>query len=189
MNDWSYKCEVWYFTYTDVFLSNKFFPEWLCLRWWCIFSNIKYYAWFQDPKVNDVCVASTSQDCMSTVLLLSVGSERCDCCVISSGIMFIPRFMKVGRLMQMFKLKAHTDGMVICLLSSVRKEDICTTKSENSLIAVLSVANAVITLLLKHWLEGCLYSYVVYKEGKSVCLLQVWRSGWSNMNCEVVNQI
>ena len=61
---------------------------------------------------------------MSTVLLLSVGNERCDCWVTSSGIMFIPSFMEVGRLMQMFKLKTYTDGMVIlvCLLSSVMKE-------------------------------------------------------------------
>ena len=124
MNDWSYTCEVWYFTCTDVFLINKFFPKWLCIRWWCIFSKIKYDAWFQDPKLSDVCVASTSQDCMSTMLLLSVGNERCDCWVTSSGIMFIPSFMEVGRLMQMFKLKTYTDGMVIlvCLLSSVMKE-------------------------------------------------------------------
>jgi len=56
---------------------------------------------------------------MSTVLLLSVGNEKCDWWVTSSGIMFIPSFMKVDWLMQMFKLKTYTDGIVICLLSSV----------------------------------------------------------------------
>jgi hypothetical protein len=39
-----------------------------------------------------------------------------------SGTMFIQRFMKVGQLMQMFKLKTYTDSVVIFLLSSVRKE-------------------------------------------------------------------
>jgi hypothetical protein len=68
--------------------------------------------------------------------------------------MFIPVFMKIGQLMQMFKLKAYTDSMVIpCRLSSFRKESIGNYMYNNvrgSLITVLSVTNAVITLLLKH---------------------------------------
>jgi hypothetical protein len=48
----------------------------------------------------------------------------CDCWVTSSGIMFNPIFMKVGRLMQMFQLKTYTDSVVIRLLSSIRKEGI-----------------------------------------------------------------
>jgi hypothetical protein len=42
----------------------------------------------------------------------------------SSGTMFIPSFMKVGQLMQMFKLKTYTDSVAIYLLSSVRKGSI-----------------------------------------------------------------
>jgi hypothetical protein len=61
---------------------------------------------------------------MSTMLLLNVVNERCDCWMTSSGTMFIQSFMKVGQLMHMFKLKTYTDSVVIFLLSSVRKESI-----------------------------------------------------------------
>ena len=68
---------------------------------------------------------------MSTMLLLSVGNERCDCWVTSSDIMSTPSLMKVSWLMmQMFKLKTYTDSMVICLLSSVRKGSIDNYKAQ-----------------------------------------------------------
>jgi hypothetical protein len=65
------------------------------------FTDLLGHAPLQDPTLNDVSVASTSQIHASIMLLLLVlGYRKYEVAVASSGITFIPNFVKIDQSVQ-----------------------------------------------------------------------------------------